>query len=450
MDTINQARNFATKAHLGQVRKGDPQKPMIIHPIDVSLKLKEYGFDDNVIAAGLLHDVVEDTKYEINDIEKKFGMDVASLVSGATEPDKSLSWEERKEYTISEIKTLDLRHKAVICADKISNLEDLRMISEIKGNYDFSAFRRGFEKQKWYYTEVYNGLVTDEDENLPMFLKLKELIDYIFNDENPNKFIIDNIFNNNIDEYNKLLKFHYRKEEIYKLKKVLSKQQPYVIEFTGTPRTGKTTLINNIKDFFKKKGFKVEVLEEFTTSEKYKKEIYPLLKDKYKNVINTEIPKYVLKQLKEKISENPDIIIIDRSLFDRLIWVDRLVLKAGMSNEEYSKFKKTYVPLIKENIDIVLATYTDSITALKRDYNANLSLEKRTFLNEDNINEYNQSLLNMQHLSQEEKIKFYLFDTTNKNQRDISFEVIDKILSNMKEKYLKEVQKEYTKNGETK
>ena len=104
---------------------------MIIHPINVGQILKQYGFDENVVSAGYLHDVVEDTSYEIEDIKDKFNDDIASLVYGASEPDKSLSWEERKKHTIEETKKLDLRHKAVICADKISNLEDLKILFEI-------------------------------------------------------------------------------------------------------------------------------------------------------------------------------------------------------------------------------------------------------------------------------------------------------------------------------
>lgn len=437
MDIKFEAKKFAIKAHEGQRRKSDKEKPMIIHPINVANILEQYNFDDFVIAAGYLHDVVEDTKYELSDIKEIFGEDIASLVEGASEPDKSLSWEERKQHTINTLKTLDIRHKAVVCADKISNLEDLRILFEIKGNYDFSAFKRGFESQRWYYTEIYNSLIYNEDSNNEMFVRLKELIDYIFYDKKDD-YTKNIIFKDKEDEYKKLINFHYRKEELYKLKELLD-IVPYVIEFTGTPRTGKTTLINNIYDFFKKKGFNVEVLEEFTTSKKYKKEVYPLLKDKYKSVINTEIPKYVLKQLEEAISNKPDIIIVDRSLFDRLIWVDRLYLKNGMSIEEYEEYKKLYIPLIKEKINIIISTYTDALTSIKRDYSANLSLEKRSFLNENNVNEYNKSLLNMQSLALNENINFYLFDTTNKSQREISFEIIDVILENMRKEYLSRV-----------
>ena len=443
MKIESKARKFAIKAHKGQVRKSDKDKPMIIHPINVANILKEYDFDQNVISAGYLHDVVEDTKYEIENIKKMFGEDIASLVWGASEEDKSLSWEERKKHTIEKTKTLDLRHKAVICADKISNLEDLRILYELNGESVFSSFKRGFESQKWYYTEVYNSLIMNEDKNYPMFIRLKEIIDYIFYNKNSNEYVKDIIFKDSVDEYNLLKNIHYRKEEVFKLKNVLSKKKPYVIEFTGTPRTGKTSLINNLKDFFKKKGFRVCIIEEFTTSLKYKTQIYPILKNKSKNVVNIEIPKYVLKDLDDAINRKYDIIIVDRSLFDRLIWVDRLFLKKGMSDEEYNEYKSTYIPLIKEKINIIVSLYTDSLTCLKRDYHANLSLENRTFLNEDNVNEYNKSLLNMEKLSIKENINFKMFDTTNKNQREISFEVIDSILSDMKKYYLSLVIKEF-------
>ena len=74
-----------------------------------------------------------------------------------------------------------------------------------------------------------------------------------------------------------------------------------------------------------------------------------------------------------------DVILIDRSLFDRIIWVNRLYLKNGMKEDEYKDYLNTYIPLVNEKIDIVIALKTDAITALKRDYNANLSLEKRNF-----------------------------------------------------------------------
>lgn len=171
--------------------------------------------------------------------------------------------------------------------------------------------------------------------------------------------------------------------------------------------------------------------------------IFSKKKDKYKNIVNTEIPKYVLNQLNETLKMDNDIIIIDRSLFDRLIWVNRLINKNQMTNKEYEAYKKEYIPLIKEKIDIIIATYADSITALKRDYNTNLSLEKRNFLNEENVNEYNQALINMEKLANKEKINFHMFDTSNKNQRVISFEIINTILDDMKKNLIRDLNEKY-------
>ena len=442
MDMKEKAKLFAIKAHKGQIRKSDKEKPMIIHPINVANILSEYGYDDNVVAAAYLHDVIEDTKYTKEDLLKEFNEDIVSLVLGATEEDKSLSWEERKTITIDKVKDLDLRHKVVVCADKISNLEDMRIIFEVNGKRDFSAFKRGFDKQKWYYTEVYNSLIYNEDKDYVMFSRLKLLIDDIFYD-NKHDELERKIFEGRKDEYNKLIRLHYRKQEIYKMISVLDKNKPYVIEFTGTPRTGKTTLMNNLYDFFKKGGFTTSTLEEFTTSQRYKKEIYPRLKNEYKSVINTEIPKYVLENLNMAIDKNNDIILIDRSLFDRMIWMDRLYNKNGVTEREYNDYIDKYTKIINDKIDIVIGLYTDSLTSLRRDYTANASLEKRTFLSEDNINEYNNSLMNMKELSNKENINFYLFDTTDKSERDISFEILDTILTDMRRKYIKLLNDEF-------
>ena len=442
MNIKEKAKLFAIKAHKGQIRKSDKEKPMIIHPINVANILSEYGYDDNVVAAAYLHDVIEDTKYTKEDLLNEFNDDIVSLVLGATEEDKSLSWEERKTITIDKVKDLDLRHKVVVCADKISNLEDMRIIFEVNGKRDFSAFKRGFDKQKWYYTEVYNSLIYNEDKDYVMFSRLKLLIDDIFYD-NKHDELERKIFEGREDEYNKLIRLHYRKQEVYKMISVLDKNKPYVIEFTGTPRTGKTTLMNNLYDFFKKGGFTTSTLEEFTTSQRYKKEIYPRLKNEYKSVINTEIPKYVLENLNMAIDKNNDIILIDRSLFDRMIWMDRLYNKNGVTEREYNDYIDKYTKIINDKIDIVIGLYTDSLTSLRRDYTANASLEKRTFLSEDNINEYNNSLMNMKELSNKENINFYLFDTTDKSERDISFEILVTILTDMRKKYIKLLNDEF-------
>ena len=435
MNIKEKAKEFAIKAHKGQVRKSEINKPMIIHPINVGLMLESYGFDDNIVAAGYLHDVVEDTKYELEDIKENFNDDIESLVKGASEPDKSLSWEERKTHTINEIANLDFRHKVLAAADKINNLEDINRLMTLNKDFDFSLFNRGYDKQKWYYTNLANKLAKGDEH--PIFDRLKETVETTFyNKENEAlKYIY-------IDEFNLLYKYHLLKYEIKNIKNCL-KIKPYVIELTGTPRTGKTSIINDLEDFFKKANFKVKVLEEFTSSKFYKENLKEKLKIEYKNVVNTEIPKYVNIQLEETLKEEIDIIIIDRSLFDRCIWIDRLWLKKGISKDELDDYYNKYIKKIKENIDIVIATYCSPEVAMKRDYNSNLSLEKRSFLNINNLEEYNTSLKNTIDLFSDNNYEVNMIDTDNISLKETKLQIVDLILKDMKDKYLEELIKEY-------
>ena len=116
-----------------------------------------------------------------------------------------------------------------------------------------------------------------------------------------------------------------------------------------------------------------------------------------------------------------------------------MYLKNGLTFIEYNKYKNKYIPLIKSKINIVLALYTDSITCLKRDYYTNISLEKRNFLNQNNVYEYNTSLFNMKELSKNQNINLLFFDTTNKSEREISIEVVNKILDDMRLYYINNI-----------
>ncbi|MBQ6495056.1 MAG: HD domain-containing protein [Bacilli bacterium] len=442
MDLKEKAKIFAINAHMGQIRKSEPDKPMIIHPISVGMLLEEYGYDEAVVAAGYLHDVVEDTKYTIEDIKREFGDEVANLVMGASEPDKSLSWEERKAHTIEETKKLPLRNKLVICADKINNLEDLMLKFQKSGNRDFSAFKRGEEQQKWYYTSVYESLIYGEDENLPIFKRLKNVLDIVFA-EKEDLYLRDTIFDDNREYYEKLKKLHAQKVELQKLKALCALSKPFVIEFSGTPRTGKTTTINNLYDFFKKGGFNTTIIEEFTTS-RYYKEVF---KQKYKDVSSTEsnmaIIEEVTRQLEEALNSGKEIILIDRSINDRQIWNYRRYIRGDMPEELYVESREKYSELSRKLIDFLVITYAEPLISLKRDYNSSLALEKRNFLNIDNLNEYNRSLRDLQELFETSVEDSILLDTSSMGMDEVSVEIASQIMPAMRKRYIKSFKQKY-------
>ena len=235
MDVKKEAMNFAIEALDDKVRKAEPEKPSVIHSIDVANKIEKYGFDDNVIAAGYLHDIVEDTEYTIVDIKNIFGSDIASLVKGATEEDRTLSWEERKLATINRIKGLDLRHKAIITCDKLGNSEDLLNLFGKNGKEDFSSFKRGKDKKIWYWQESYKSLIYNEDKDLPMFKDLKNNIDSIIQRKE--------ITNKPSD----MLK--YKCKEIIKLSTIIDIDDYYKVEIISSIPSLKDSLIDILKHY---------------------------------------------------------------------------------------------------------------------------------------------------------------------------------------------------------
>src|SRR5438309_5224597 len=118
---LDRAIEVAAKAHRNQVRKGT-DIPYIAHPYAVGMMLAQAGCPDEVIAAGILHDTVEDTPLTLEEIRQEFGDKVASIVEGCSEPDKSASWEVRKAHTLEYMRTAPWEVRVVACADKLYNL----------------------------------------------------------------------------------------------------------------------------------------------------------------------------------------------------------------------------------------------------------------------------------------------------------------------------------------
>jgi len=150
-EKVAAALAFAAKAHRNQVRK-DTDTPYIAHPAAVAVMLARIGCEDDVVAVGVLHDVVEDTDVELADIEEKFGPRIAGLVSACSEPSKSrLSWEDRKRHTVKMLEAgVDRDIAMVMCADKLDNTRSMLVAWREVGDALWKRFNRGKESQRWY------------------------------------------------------------------------------------------------------------------------------------------------------------------------------------------------------------------------------------------------------------------------------------------------------------
>jgi len=156
MDIVEKAKEIAEKAHEGQVRKSDGS-PYIAHPLAVAEILKGHGFSDVVVAAGLTHDVLEDTDMREAELRAQLGDEVVDIVVAVSE-DKSLPWEERKEKYIETVATGSEDVKAVSVADKIHNAKTFLEAYKEQGPDLWKKFNRGPEKTIWFQRTLCNRL----------------------------------------------------------------------------------------------------------------------------------------------------------------------------------------------------------------------------------------------------------------------------------------------------
>ncbi|WP_045516922.1 HD domain-containing protein [Neobacillus niacini] len=177
MDVVEKALQTASRSHEGQYRK-NTDIPYIIHPVAVGMMLMKAGYSDEIVAAGILHDTVEDTPLILEDIKEEFGAKIAEIVEGSSEPDKTLPWKDRKEHTIEFLKTASEEIRAVVCADKLHNIRSIIRDYEDVGEEVWSRFNAGKEQQKWYYTNVVESLGIQS--TFDLLIELRYEVDKLF------------------------------------------------------------------------------------------------------------------------------------------------------------------------------------------------------------------------------------------------------------------------------
>jgi (p)ppGpp synthase/HD superfamily hydrolase len=174
---LTKAFLFAYYAHGEQVRKDG--LPYITHPVEVAMVLACNGADEALIAAGYLHDTMEDAYITREQLVAAFNQEVADLVTADSE-DKTKSWEERKSAALADLRRPgDRSHKMLMCADKLSNLRSLHQELSKVGEEVWSRFKRGRDQQAWLFRETVAALASLE--GLPMYEELKQLTEEIFN-----------------------------------------------------------------------------------------------------------------------------------------------------------------------------------------------------------------------------------------------------------------------------
>ncbi len=231
-----------------------------------------------------------------------------------------------------------------------------------------------------------------------------------------NKYIKEVIFENKQELYEDLTKLSEN------IKKITLKKKPFLIEFTGTGRSGKTTAIDLIQDVFIKNGLKVLAVDE-----EYVKVTKEINHNRNKKM-NVDSLQYTNNVIEEKLTiyestsiQDYDIIIYDRGINDEFVWLD--VFNATQKDiEEYDK------KLGKKYIDLLIIMTCSSDTTLKRKYLNSLSIMPTKWTNKETMEKFLKGLEKSQIYFNNHCKNMYKIDTDEVDKVTIALNIANKII----------------------
>lgn len=235
----------------------------------------------------------------------------------------------------------------------------------------------------------------------------------------------------NIKELAKLAK------EVLELKNTHRQMRPIIIEFSGSPKSGKTSSIGSLQLFLKRNQFKVEVIQE-------KASICPVAdKQNYTFNVWTAYQSLVdMLAILDRKSEKPDVLIIDRGIFDAMCWFEWLYKIKRLTKIQKDNIEQ---PLLMEEftkqIDIIFTFESNPEVSLNREY-AKLLLEPNqmgTIMNTQTLSEYREAIHNTIKNKKKYFHKIIPMDTSDMGQNDVSYQVTKNVLSTLKETLMERI-----------
>lgn len=232
--------------------------------------------------------------------------------------------------------------------------------------------------------------------------------------------------------------------EIRILKQDRKQRRPLLIEFCGSPKSGKSTTITSLNIFLKRNDFRTKILTERAGICPIKNKTHPFF-----NLWTLTSALSEILELIEHGQDLVDIIIADRGVFDSLCWFNWLnqnpnVESPYLSSEEYEIISK-FVLLDKwlKHVDIVYAFKVDPKTSIEREYSNLLTDERGSIMNKEVLSGFNKSLEQTIHTYGDRFRKIININTDthgrNKNPNQVSYEVTHEILTSLKSLLIEKV-----------
>ena len=182
MTLVSDAMIFAARAHDGMLRKGT-SIPYIVHPAEVAAIAATLTDDPEILAAALLHDVMEDCGVSEAELAERFGARVAQLVKSETQErngDPAETWLVRKQGAVERIGRGGREVKIIALSDKLSNMRAIHRDFDQYGEELFFRFHQHDKKlHAWYYRSC-AALLKGELGDTKAWQELAEHIEYVF------------------------------------------------------------------------------------------------------------------------------------------------------------------------------------------------------------------------------------------------------------------------------
>lgn len=180
---FDRAARYAIEAHAGTERRGKGF-PYILHPMEAAAIVATITPDPEILAAAILHDVIEDTDRTVEDLRREFGDRIAEMVAAESDDpmahlSEEASWHARKQAAIDRLARAPHDSKIVALGDKLSNMRAIARDYEEIGDAIWNLFHTKDKKEhEWHYRGLAGSL--SELSGTAAYREFSDLIDQVF------------------------------------------------------------------------------------------------------------------------------------------------------------------------------------------------------------------------------------------------------------------------------
>ncbi|MGA9507594.1 MAG: hypothetical protein WBV55_03000 [Candidatus Sulfotelmatobacter sp.] len=185
-------------------------------------------------------------------------------------------------------------------------------------------------------------------------------------------------------DYQQILELEAKADKLKELLDTRAAKRPFIIEFSGAPKSGKTRSISGLELFLKRNGIKVEVFTERAS-------VAPIKSKGHLN-FNVWVSCASLQGMLESLYRDLDVFILDRGVFDALVWNEWLEMTGKITGEEAGQVAHFFtMSRWTELVDLIFVLTCDPKVSIEREYADQLTTKRGTIMAEETLKQFLQA-----------------------------------------------------------